>query len=135
MAPNSRSTWIRLCAVAAIALLVISSLSGAAAQPRTILGWHVEHFLGYFAVTLIVCAAWPRPLAVAGALVAVSVLLEVLQALTPDRSPNLIAALCGAGGVVVAAALAELFIRARNRPPLETPEQWSHSRTRRAGGR
>jgi VanZ family protein len=96
-------------------LLVISSLSGAAAQPRTVLGWQMEHFLGYFLVTLIVCLTWPRPLVVAGALVVVAGLLEGLQALTPDRHPNLVAALCGAGGVVAAALLAELFIRARRR--------------------
>jgi VanZ family protein len=104
--------------VAAIALLVIASLSGAAAQPRTVLGWQLEHFLGYFVVTLIVCLAWPRPLMVAAALMLVAVLLEGLQALTPDRHPNLIAALCGAGGVVVAALLAEIFIRSRRRRPL-----------------
>jgi VanZ family protein len=75
----------------------------------------MEHFLGYFVVTLIVCLAWPRPLMVAAALMLVAVLLEGLQALTPDRHPNLGAALCGAGGVVVAALLAELFIRARRR--------------------
>jgi VanZ family protein len=69
----------------------------------------MEHFLGYFAVTWIVCLAWPRPLVVAAALVVVAGLLEGLQALTPDRHPNLIAALCGAGGVLVAALLVELF--------------------------
>jgi VanZ family protein len=106
--------------VAAIALLVIASLSGAAAQPRTVLGWQLEHFLGYFVATLIVCLAWSRPLLVAAALMLVAVLLEGLQALTPDRHPNLVAALCGAGGVVVAALLAELFIRARRRRPMES---------------
>jgi hypothetical protein len=35
-----------------------------------------------------------------------------LQALTPDRSSNLLAALYGAGGVLAAALLAEYFIRA-----------------------
>ena len=120
MTSSSRSRWIRLCGVAAIALLVIASLSGAAAQPRTVLGWQLEHFLGYFVVTLIVCLAWPRPLMVAAALMLVAVLLEGLQALTPDRHPNFIAALCGAGGVVVAALLAELFIRARRRRPTES---------------
>ena len=119
MISNSRSRWIRLGGVAAIALLVIASLSGAAAQPRTVLGWQLEHFLGYFAVTLIVCLAWHRPLLVAAALVVVAGLLEALQALTPDRNPNLTAALCGAGGVLLAAVLAELFIRARRRRPLE----------------
>jgi VanZ family protein len=120
MTSTSPSTWVRLCGVAAVALLVISSLIGALAQPRTILGWQVEHFLGYFAVTFIVCAGWPRPLRVAAVLVVLSGLLEVLQAFTPNRHPNVIAALCGAGGVVVAAVFVELFIRARNRRPLET---------------
>jgi VanZ family protein len=110
---------MRLGGVAAIGLLVISSMIGAAVQPRTGLGWQMEHFLGYFAVTSIVCLAWPRPFVIAAALVVVAGLLEGLQALTPDRHPNLIAALCGAGGVLVAALLVELFIRARRRRPLE----------------
>ena len=40
---------------------------------------------------------------------------ETLQGLTPDRSLNFQAALYGAGGVIAAALLAELFIRARRR--------------------
>jgi hypothetical protein len=78
----------------------------------------MEHSFGYFAVTWIVCLAWPRPFVVAGALVVAAGLLEGLQALTPDRHPNLIAAFCGVGGVLAAALLAELFIRARRRRPL-----------------
>jgi VanZ family protein len=115
MTSNPRSRWIRIGGGIAIGLLVYASLSGAAAQPRTVLGWELEHFIGYFLVTLIVCFVWPRPLVVAAALVVASFLLEGLQALTPDRDPNLIAPLCGAGGVVAAALLAELFIRARRR--------------------
>ena len=42
---------------------------------------------------------------------AVAASLEALQALTPDRSANLEAALCGAGGALAAALVAELFIR------------------------
>ena len=38
-------------------------------------------------------------------------LLEGLQALTPDRSANLVAAFCGVGGAPAAALLAEFFIR------------------------
>jgi len=119
MTSTPRSRWIGIGGVIAIGLLVYASLTGAAAQPRTVLGWELEHFIGYFLVTLIVCFVWPRPLVVAAALVVASFLLEGLQALTPDRDPNLIAALCGAGGVVAAALLAELFIRARRRRPLE----------------
>jgi len=43
---------------------------------------------------------------------AVAALLEALQALTPDRSANLEAALLGAAGALAAALVAELFIRA-----------------------
>jgi hypothetical protein len=46
--------------------------------------------------------------------VAAAFLLEGLQALTPDRSANLVAALCGAGGVLAAALVAEL--RSATRP-------------------
>jgi hypothetical protein len=49
----------------------------------------------------------PRPFVVRGALTATAVLLEGLQGLTPDRTPNFLAALYGAGGVP-AALLAEL---------------------------
>jgi hypothetical protein len=37
-----------------------------------------------------------------------SMLLEGLQALAPDRTPNLMAAIDGAGGVLAAALLVEL---------------------------
>jgi hypothetical protein len=45
-------------------------------------------------------------------MIAAAFLLEGLQALTPDRSANLVAALCGSGGVLTAALVAEIFIRA-----------------------
>jgi hypothetical protein len=44
---------------------------------------------------------------------AVAVLLEGLQALTPDRSSYFVAAFYGAGGALAAALLAALFIRVR----------------------
>ena len=103
----------KFCSVAAMALLVIVSLGPGKWLPRTGLGWQIEHFLAFFAVTSIVCLAWPRPFVVGGALMAVAALLEGLQAFTPDRFPDLLAAFYGAGGALVAALLAELFIRAR----------------------
>ena len=93
-------------------LLVVLALGPANWTPRTPLGWQIDHFLGYFAITLLVCLAWPRPFVVGGVLLAAAFLLEGLQALTPDRSANLEAALWGAGGALVAALVAELFIRA-----------------------
>lgn len=115
LAFNSPTTWIRLCGVTAILLIVVASLVGALAQPRTDLGWQLEHFLGYSAATLIVCIGWPRPLMVAGGFVGLAALLELAQYFTPDRHPNAVAALCGAGGAAGAAAIAQLFIRARSK--------------------
>ena len=103
--------FMKFCSVAAVALLVFAHLGPIKWKPRTGLGGHIDHFLGYFAVTSIVCLAWPRPFVVGGALMAFSALLEGLQHLTPDRTPGLLAALFGAGGALAAAALAELFIR------------------------
>jgi len=60
---------------------------------------------------LFFCFAWPRPLVVGAIIMAVAALLESLQALTPDRSANLEAALWGAGGALAAALVAELFVR------------------------
>jgi VanZ family protein len=80
--------------------------------PRTELGWQFDHFIGYFGITLFVCLAWPRPFVVGGVIMVVAALLEALQALTPDRSANLEAALFGAAGALAAAIVAELFIRA-----------------------
>ena len=72
----------------------------------------VYHFIGYFGITLFFCFAWPRPLLVGGAVMAVAALLECLQALTPDRNFYLPAIFYGAGGALAAALIAEFFIRA-----------------------
>jgi VanZ family protein len=109
------SKWMRVCCAAVIALLVLGSLSSTFAQPRTVLGWELEHALGYFVATSIVCLAWPRPLKVAGAMIVLHVVLEALQALTPDRHPNLLAVVYGTAGVLTAALLAEFLIRIRHR--------------------
>ena len=94
-----------------IALLVIAALGPAKWAPRTSFGWQVDHFVGYFVITLFICFAWRRPFVVGGIIMALAALLETLQAFTPDRSANLEAALCGAGGALAAALVAELFIR------------------------
>jgi VanZ family protein len=107
----------KVCSVAGVAFLVIASLVPAnwLWSFRTELGWQIEHFLAFFMVTSIVCLAWPRPFAVGAALMVTAALLEGLQALTPDRTPNLLAVFCGAAGALAAALLAELFIRVRRR--------------------
>ena len=102
----------KVLSVAIMVLLVIGALGPANWTPRTALGWQTDHFLGYFAITLFICFAWSRPLVGGGVLMAAAFLLEGLQALTPDRTANLEAALCGAGGALAAALVAELFSRA-----------------------
>ena len=72
--------------------------------------WEIEHFL----VTSIVCLTWPRPFVVGGALMAVAALLEGLQGLTPDRTPDLMGAIWGAVGALAAALHAELIGRLRS---------------------
>ena len=107
--------FLKFCSIAILVLLVIIALGPANWQPRTGLGWQVEHFLGYFAITSLVCLAWPRPIVVGPSLMVGGALLEGLQAFTPDRTANLLAAVCGAGGALTAALLAELFIRVGRR--------------------
>ena len=105
----------KVCSVAALVLLAFVALGPAKLVPRSGLGWEIDHFVGYFALTLVVCLGWPRPLVVGGALMVFAVLLEGLQAFMPDRSSYYMAAVYSAGGVLAAALLAELFIRARRR--------------------
>jgi VanZ family protein len=102
---------LKVCSVAAVVLLAFIALGPAEWTPRSGLGWEIDHFAGYFALTLMFCLAWPRPLVVGGALMAFAVLLEGLQAFTPDRSSYYIAALYSAPGVLAAALIAGLFIR------------------------
>ena len=104
-------TGAKVCSAVIMVLLVIGALGPANWTPRTALGWQIDHFLGFFAITLVVCYAWPKPFVVGGVLIAAAALLESLQSFTPDRTANLEAALCGAGGVLAAALVAELFIR------------------------
>ena len=105
-------TGAKICSGIIMVLLVIGALGPENWTPRTPFGWRFDHFIGYFGIMLFFCVAWPRPFVVGGILTAAAFLLEGLQAFTPDRTANLLAALCGAGGILAAALIAELFIRA-----------------------
>ncbi|MEZ0282787.1 hypothetical protein [Methyloceanibacter sp.] len=105
------SKWIGVAGgVIILIVAVLASLIPANMQIRTGLHWQVEHFLVYFTATAIFCLAWPRPFIVAGVMVAFSALLEVLQGLTPDRTPDLPTALAAAAGALTAGVLAKLVI-------------------------
>jgi VanZ family protein len=103
---------LKVCSVAVLFLLVVAALGPAQWVPRSGLGWRIDHFCGYFALTLTFCFAWQRPLVVGGALVVLAVLLEGLQAFTPDRHADLYAALISASGAMAAVLPANLLIRA-----------------------
>jgi VanZ family protein len=103
--------FLKVCSVAGLVLLAIMALGPEQWQLRTGLGWKLDHFFGYFVITTFVYLAWPRPLVVGGALMAFGAILEGLQAFTPDRSANLMAALYGASGALAAALLGELYNR------------------------
>jgi VanZ family protein len=104
---------LKICSVAALILVAIIALGPANWTPRSGLGWGIDHFAGYFVLALLFCFAWPRPLLVGGVLVTFAGLVELLQIIPPDRSSNILAAFYSACGVVAAALLAELFIRAQ----------------------
>jgi VanZ family protein len=103
--------FLKLCSVAILVLLAIIALGPEQWQPRTRFGWEFDHFAGYFVITTFVCLAWPRPFVVGPTLMVFGALLEGLQAFTPHRSANLMAALYGASGALAAALLVELYIR------------------------
>jgi VanZ family protein len=84
--------------------------------------WAIEHFAAYFLATLVIFTGWRRPLAVAGTLVFLGVLLEALQCLEPTHSPNVFAALSSVTGTLVALPFAVAFIP-REREPLTSGEQ------------
>jgi hypothetical protein len=90
------------------AAIAVDSLVPVAWQVRLGLHWIAEHFLAYFALTAVLCLVWPRPMLVAAALLPVVLLLEALQGLTPDRTPDLATALFGAAGIASAALLVDV---------------------------
>jgi VanZ family protein len=103
----------RIFSVAVLAAVVITALGPAKWQPRTMLGWEIDHFIGYFWITFLVCLAWPRPWLVSFTMITFALILEGLQALTPDRSPNLLAVFYSACGIIVASLLVRILMRGR----------------------
>jgi peptidoglycan/LPS O-acetylase OafA/YrhL len=97
------------------ASLAYAALGPADWQVRLGLHWLVEHFLGFFVLTLLACRVYPRPLRVAAVLLPVAVGLEAAQALTPDRTADVATALVAAAAVASAALLADAVLFWRKR--------------------
>ena len=110
----STKAMLKVCSVAVLFLLVFAALGPAKWIPRSGLGWQIDHVVGYFALTLTFCLVWQRPLVVGGAFAALAMLLEGLQAFTPDRHADVYAALISASGAMAAILPADFLIRATN---------------------
>ena len=94
MTSDYRLKWVRLYGLVALAVIIVASLMLPAQLEQLRTGhWAVEHFIAYFVAALIACLGWRRPFAVAGTFVVAAAVLEALQSLTPNHSPNLLAAL------------------------------------------
>jgi VanZ family protein len=110
---DSRARLFGVIGAAAVAALTLATLLPSKWVPRTGLGWESEHFIVYFAATIILSLASRKPYVVAAALTVFAGVLEACQGLTPDRFPDLNAALSGAAGVTCAATLVILAVMAR----------------------
>jgi hypothetical protein len=100
---------IRLGVAAVLVLLLLFAALGPATwQVRTGLGWQFDHVIGYFGFAVMFSLAWRRPLVVGGILMAAAMVLEALQALTPDRCCDLQAAFYGVAGALAGALFADL---------------------------
>ena len=106
---------LKVCSAAAFLLLIYAALGPEKWIPRSGFGWRVDHFFGYFALTLMFCFIWGRPFLFGGALMAAAVLLEGLQAFTPDRHADVYAAFVSASGAISAVLTADLFIQTLRR--------------------
>lgn len=111
MIPSSTSKLACVIGTAALAVITVITLGPAQwVVLRTGIHWLLDHFLGYFCLTLLICSVYRRPFLVTIALMVLAGLLEALQGLTIDRTPDLLSALSGAGGVLTGALVASLVM-------------------------
>ena len=76
--------WLWLLLALLGAGVAYAALGPADWQIRLGLHWLVEHFLVFFAATVLACVVYPKPMRVAAVLLPIAVGLEVAQGLTPD---------------------------------------------------
>jgi hypothetical protein len=105
--------------------------------PRTGLGFKFEHFSAYFVMAGVLCVVSRRPYVVAASLTTLAAILEALQGLTPDRSPDFMAPLAATVGVAcgVTLALLSLWPRRSLLAALRASLSSLANDLRRAGGR
>ena len=109
MSARRRAKWLAIGLLGAA--IIFATLGPADWQVRLGLHWLIEHALVFFALTVLVCLAYRRPLSVAAVLVPVAVGLEAAQGLTEDRTADAATALVAAAAVALAALLMDLAMR------------------------
>src|SRR5262249_11666143 len=98
-----------ICCVLAFASILLASLMLPEQLERMRTGhWFAEHVVGYFLASGIISFGWRRSFLVAAVLTAAAFVLEGLQALTPNHSPNLVSVLGRAGGAWLAATQSDV---------------------------
>src|SRR6476660_7413333 len=115
---DSKARLFGVLSAAAIAGVILATLLPTNWVPRTGLGWENEHFIVYFTTTIILSLASRKPFVVAIGLTIFAGVLEACQGLTPDRFPDLTAALSGAVGVISAATLVIFIVWAKRSLPI-----------------
>ena len=115
---DSKSRLFGLLGATAVAAVTLATLLPTKWVPRTGLGWENEHFIVYFTTTIILSLASRKPFVIAIGLTIFAGVLEACQGLTPDRFPDLTAALSGAVGVISAATLVIFAVWAKRASPM-----------------
>lgn len=96
----------RILAVVWLVVLVLGSIAPPdEVEPAYIFGDFVLHAAGYFGLTVLLVLAQQRPKLIASAALAaiIGIVLEGVQGLTPDRSPQAMDAFANAVGAAVGA--------------------------------
>jgi len=106
--------WLWLLLALLGAGVAYAALGPADWQIRLGLHWLAEHFLVFFAATVLACVVCRKPMRVAAVLLPIAVGLEVAQGLTLDRTPD-IATVLVAAAVALAALLTDAFMAWRCR--------------------
>jgi len=109
MRAKFRLSWLQLFGVLAFVLLVYAALLLPTKVEQMRTGhWFTEHFVGYFVAGIVICSGWRRPFLVPGMLTITAIVLEGLQALSPNHSANLLSVLGGASGAWPATLVVEV---------------------------
>jgi VanZ family protein len=107
----TQSKW-RILGGFTLAAIVIASLMLPPELEQLRTGhFAIEHFLAYFAAMCVLCRGWPRPFLVAGALMVLAVVMEILQTFQPDHTLSVLAALSSMVGAATVVPLAIFLSR------------------------